>query len=628
MDKQSFEVNNFDFENQKKFVKYALNFAVDGVRFVHDKLKKDESRHQELYIDILNCLDILKIFETTAIFTYEGNNEYKHRVCSCPDKQEEVARHIAFFVQSDSMALAEKSEQGLLVRFPEYCLDFFVYPFHSMYGQKDMFIGMLPHNVHIPDGTLSLISFFLVNCTLVLESHSCINRSCEECQQLQDAFIEQKNVFLRSSQDNLTGLGNRVRLMQDLEAYFAGDDDEVVALLMLDVNKFREVNDLFGHLEGDNLLVLIARRLEQKFPYARLVVRDSGDEFAILSQNLTCSEDARLLAQQVGECLKKPFMLSGEQFFLDASIGLVLLPDEAANADEAVTRAKVAMYRAKKEGLQYCFYEENFDPFSIQRVITIADMEKNLQSDGFFYLAYQPKVDLQSGKVVGVEALLRWNRPTHGEMNPALFVPQAEATGNIKKMGMMVVRQAVAQAAKWYNEGLELPIAINFSMLNLQDAEHCNRILELIKNYQIPPSMIEIEVMESIVMAAPSKSIHHLKLFKDLGIKVYIDDFGTGYSTSGYLAQLPVSSLKIDSSFVIPMRQEEHCRTIVATIIQLGHSLDLEIVAEGIEDKETYDALGKMQCDVGQGYFICRPQRAEILEEWVQKKLSLLSIDC
>ncbi len=625
MCKQNSSINSSDFENQKKFVEYALNFAVDVLRSTQDKSEKNEFCRKKMYIDILNCIDILKIFEITAIFAQEGIND-RDIVCSCPDKQEEIKQHIAFFVQSDSMPLAVKSERGILVHFPEYNCDFFVYSLHRMYGQKNMFIGVVPHNVHISDEKLSLISFFLLHCTLVLGTNFYTKRSCEECQKLQDIFIEQKNVFLRSSQDNLTGLGNRVRLIQELEAYFVGDD-EIVALLMLDINKFREVNDSFGHLEGDNVLVLIAQRLEQKFPYARLVVRDSGDEFAILSQNLTCFEDAQLLAEQVSECFKKPFMLSGTQLFLDASIGLVLLPDEAANADEAVARAKVAMYRAKKECLKYCFYEESFEPFSVQRVITIADMEKNLQSDGFFYLAYQPKVNLQTGKVVGVEALLRWNRPAYGEMNPALFVPHAEATGNIKKMGMMVVRQTVAQAAKWYYEGLELPIAINFSMLNLQDTEFCNRIVELIKTYKIPPSMIEIEVMESIIIAAPSKSVQHLKLFKDLGIKIYIDDFGTGYSTFGYLAQLPVSSLKIDSSFVIPMRQDENCRKIVETIIQLGHSLNLEIVAECIEDKETYDALGKMQCDVGQGYFICRPQRAEVLEEWIQKRLSLLSGD-
>lgn len=623
MYKQSTQINSLDFESQNKFIEYALNFSVDAVRSTQDKFEKNEVCRKKMYIDILNCIDILKIFETTAIFTRKGNNN-EDTVCSCPDKQKEIEQHIAFFVQSDSMPLAVKNERGLLVRCPEYYCDFFVYSLHRMYGQIDMFIGMIPHNIHISDEAVSLISFFLLNCTLVLKTYFYTKCSCEECQKLQNTFIKQKNIFLRSSQDNLTGLGNRVRLIQELEAYFTGDD-EIVALLMLGINKFREVNDSVGHLEGDNLLVLIARRLEQKFPYARLVVRDSGDEFAILSQNLICSEDAQLLAEQVSECFKKSFMLSGTQFFLDASIGLVLLPDEAANADEAVARAKVAMYRAKKEGLKYCFYEESFEPFSVQRVITIADMEKNLQSDGFFYLAYQPKVNLQTGKVVGAEALLRWNRPTYGEMNPALFVPQAEASGHINKMGMMVVRQTVAQAAKWYYEGLELPIAINLSLLNLQDIEFCNRIVELIKTYKIPPSMIEIEVMESIIMAASSKSVQHLKLFKDLGIKVYIDDFGTGYLTSGYLAQLSVSSLKIDSSFVIPMRQDENCRKIVATIIQLGHSLDLEIVAEGIEDKETYDVLEKMQCDVGQGYFICRPQRAEVLEEWVQKKFSLLS---
>ncbi len=616
-DTQRLQLQIQELERQRRFTEKALELAIELGDSMQDFF--EHQNEEAIFEKILSCIDLLKIFEISSIYFCEpqgGNCSFLK--CLPFSREKELCEHVDFFIESGFFALALNESRGMELQSQDYSARFFAHSLKSAGGSQGLFIGMFRGDQSIPDTSLSIISLALRNCASVFENFSRMRLRSEQNKRLeQEVVSKQEELVFQLTHDKLTGLGNRVALINQLDAFWGRGEKS--ALLLMDIDNFREINDSIGHVEGDRILVRIARRLEEALPQARVIVRDNGDEFAILTQDIANSEEVEAIALSVIKLFKRSFLVSEHQILLEPSLGIVVLPEHATNTGEALRKADIAMYLAKKERSGFRFYEESMDYFSIERIVMIADMTQALSEENF-YLVYQPKIHLETGSVCGVEALIRWNHPRHGVVSPAVFVPLAESGGNIKKMTMLVVKKSVMQARKWFLEGRNLPIAINLSMLNLQDPELGTQIVELVKKYEIPPHLIEIEITESVIMTAPSESIRHLLLFKSLGMKIYIDDFGTGYSTLGYLTKLPVSALKVDSSFIIPMCKDPDCRTIVETVIQLGHTFNLEVVAEGIEDEQTLRELKKLSCDSGQGYYICRPQKAEDLEQWLQER--------
>jgi len=417
--------------------------------------------------------------------------------------------------------------------------------------------------------------------------------------------------------DSLTDLPNRVllhdRLQQAIRA--AERNNASVALLIMDLDRFKEVNDTFGHHIGDLLLEQLGERLGSVLRTSDTIARLGGDEFAVLLPTATV-DDARQIADRLLQMLVEPFALGGLQLEIDASIGIALAPDHGTDADTLLRRADVAMYVAKRGNAGHSLYTADQDQHSPMRLAMVSELRRAIDHNELS-LYFQPKVSLQSGSVTCVEALVRWQHPQHGLLGPDLFIPIAEQTGLIRPLSRWVVDAALRQVNRWRQEGLDLEVAVNLSMRNLHDPEIADMIRTLLTRWGVPPASLTIEITESSLMADAARALDVLERLRAMGVGVSIDDFGTGYSSLAYLKRLPVHELKIDKSFVAHMASDDNDAAIVRSTVSLAHDLGLRIVAEGVEDQATWDRLTALGCDVVQGYFISRPLPALVLGEWL-----------
>jgi diguanylate cyclase (GGDEF)-like protein len=383
--------------------------------------------------------------------------------------------------------------------------------------------------------------------------------------------------------DDLTGLGNRRLLYRQLEsALTSRAEGRAVALLIVDLDRFKEINDALGHHMGDQLLRQIGPRLASQLRTADdLLVRLGGDEFAVL---LTPSDpaSATTVAQRLLDALEEPFDLEGVALHVDASIGLALCPDHADTAIALLQRADVAMYQAKAGHHGWLTYAVVGQHQARDRLQTIEDLRVALDRDELV-LHYQPKIDPRTHKVVGVEALVRWAHPAHGLLYPDTFLPLAEQTGLMRQLTMVVLQTALRQDQAWRRAGLDLPVAVNLSVANLLDAHLVHHVSDLLTGLRLPARALELEITESMLMADPVRSKQVLGELRGLGLRLSVDDYGTGYSSLAYLQERAVDELKLDKSFVMRMTQDRGAAAIVRTTIDLAHSLGLTMVAEGVE---------------------------------------------
>jgi diguanylate cyclase (GGDEF)-like protein len=417
--------------------------------------------------------------------------------------------------------------------------------------------------------------------------------------------------------DALTDLPNRVllhdRLQQAIRA--AQREGAAVALLVMDLDRFKEVNDTFGHHTGDQLLEQLGDRLGSVLRGSDTIARLGGDEFAVLLP--TASVDhARHIAQRLLEVLDEPFALGGLELEIDASIGIALSPDHGSDADTLLRRADVAMYVAKRGGTGHALYTAAQDQHSPMRLAMVGELRRAIDHNELT-LYFQPKVSLRAGHVACAEALVRWQHPRHGLLGPDEFVPIAEQTGLIRPLAHWVLNAALRQCNRWRQDGLDLGVAVNLSMRNLHDPEIVDMIRKLLARWGIPPRHLVIEITESSLMADAASSMDVLTRLRGMGVGISIDDFGTGYSSLAYLKRLPVDELKIDKSFVAHVAIDESDAAIVRSTIGLAHDLGLSVVAEGVEDQATLDLLNTLGCDVAQGYFVSRPLPASAIGEWL-----------
>lgn len=449
--------------------------------------------------------------------------------------------------------------------------------------------------------------------------------SYQEAQDLVDAFSEmRKQVHHRqaalvheATHDALTGLPNRT-LLQDRMSQAIGAarrDQRPVTFLVMDLDRFKDVNDTLGHIVGDQLLTEIGNRLRDTLREADTIARMGGDEYGVLLLN-TRRESAPQVAQKIQDILAEPFLIHELRLYIGASIGIACYPEDGVDYHALIQRADVALYIAKDKQQRYALYESAQDNYSVGRLALMGDLRGALANDSLS-LHFQPKLDVATRKPTGVEALLRWSHPDYGPIPPDQTVALAEHTGLIGALTYWVLDQALTIAARWHHNNTPLNLAINLSVHNLRDRKFPQQVRDCLASHRFPPEALTLEITEHAMMSNRSDAIEVLKELDVMGVRLSVDDYGTGFSSLAYLKQLPVDELKIDKSFVMRMHHNPNDEVIVRSTIDLAHNLGLNVVAEGVESGECLDRLAAFGCDIAQGFHMSAPLPENDLQAWI-----------
>lgn len=420
--------------------------------------------------------------------------------------------------------------------------------------------------------------------------------------------------------DVLTGLPNRILLQDRLNhAIMAGRrEGQSLTLAILDLDRFKEINDTLGHQAGDLILRQIGQRLQSMLRESDTVARLGGDEFAVLLPTVGL-EGAALTAQKILDLLETPFSLEGVALDVGVSIGIALFPEHGEDGDTLMRHADTAMYRAKQAGHGYVVYASEDDKQSHRRLMLVSELRAAIEHEGLL-LHYQPKIDLRTGRVTGVEALVRWQHPKNGLFLPSQFIPVAERSGLIKPLTLWVLKAALRQCHAWHQMGLDISIAVNLSSRALYDPELPEQIARSLAVYHVEPRLLELEIPERIAMADTVRVSAFLTRLGKEGVGLCIDDIGAGFSSLGHLKTLPVAEIKIGKSLIMDMITDEKNAVIVRSAIELGHHLGFRVVAKGVENRETRDRLAALGCDMALGYYISHPLPAVELTRWLTSR--------
>lgn len=418
--------------------------------------------------------------------------------------------------------------------------------------------------------------------------------------------------------DVLTGLANRGLFRDRVQQAIREGEREgrLFGLMLMDLDRFKEINDTLGHHKGDEVLRQISGRLHEVLRDTDTVARLGGDEFAILLPHIPDPAAALHVAEKIQAALKQPFVVEGLALDVRASIGVSFFPGHGDDVDLLLQRADVAMYLAKAANSGYEVYAAERDQYSPSRLALVTELRRGME-DEEFVLHYQPKVDLKTGEAIVVEALVRWDHPMRGMIPPDEFIPLAEHTGLIEPLTMYVLDKALRQVNHWRDQGIDLTVAVNMSPRNLLDLHFPDHVEAMLKKWKLPPGRLHLEITESTLVSDPTRAMAILGRLDQMRVEMSIDDFGTGYSSLGHLRKLPVKELKIDKSFVMNMGIDESDAIIVRSTIDLGRNLGLRVVAEGVEDAETWHQLVMLGCDYAQGYYRSRPMPADELPRWM-----------
>lgn len=420
--------------------------------------------------------------------------------------------------------------------------------------------------------------------------------------------------------DALTGLPNRILFYDRLhQSILSGKRlNNPFSIFIIDLDNFRKVNDAYGHYTGDWVLQQIASRLSGELRESDTVARLGGDEFAILLPTTESADQARRVAEKLLQVVSEPIELDGEFIQLGASFGVALYPSHGRDAQALIQHADLAMSNAQDVNSSKC------DPAQPEQVRAATNLKLKSElhqalENNELVIHYQPKVEIKTGSMISVEALVRWQHPDLDLLTPDNFIHLAEQSGFIRPLGLWVARTALEQCAKWRAQGHLLNVAINLSTCNLQDEDLPDQLLDVINGCSARPEWLELEITESAVMTDPQHALHVLEQLSGFGMRISIDDFGTGYSSLTYLKRLPVDELKIDKSFILDMTEDNEDSMIVRATVDLAHNLGLKVVAEGVVSYKSWSLLSALGCDAAQGYYISRPLTAEQITRWLKE---------
>ena len=429
-----------------------------------------------------------------------------------------------------------------------------------------------------------------------------------------------EEVLHQALHDALTGLPNRTLFHQRVQRAIAAAEPAGgrLAVMLIDLNRFKEVNDTLGHHNGDLLLQDFSRRIQHSLRPGDTVARLGGDEFGIVVPRVADERGAARVAERILKAIDEPFALNELTLDVDAAIGIALYPQHGDDPAALLQRADVAMYAAKGAQGGYEVYAAENDRYSPRRLALVTEL-RSAAAHGELRVHYQPKSDLRTGRVTGLEALLRWNHPRYGMVSPDEFIPIAEQTGSIRALTSFVLEEAITQCGRWRQVGLHLGIAVNLSARSLLDNELPEEIELLLRSTMVPPKSLTLELTESTMMADPVRTAQVLERLHRLGVQLSIDDYGTGYSSLSYLRRLPVDEMKIDKSFVMSMGDDDNDDVIVRSTVDLGHNLGLRVVAEGVEDEQSWARLVALGCDSAQGFWLSRPVPADEVQPMVER---------
>ncbi|WP_216830135.1 sensor domain-containing protein [Alkalihalobacterium elongatum] len=416
--------------------------------------------------------------------------------------------------------------------------------------------------------------------------------------------------------DSLTGLPNRWYIYSYIKRYLTRkrSKDNKLAILLLDLDHFKVINDSLGHQAGDLLLQYVAERLQRSLSKTDILARLGGDEFIIALPNIKEESKIRLVCEKIIDAMEQPFDIEGQSFKVSTSIGISISPDHGEEIHTLIQNADIAMYRSKEAGRDgFCVFDNVMKESAKKRMELEISLRQALEHNEFT-LYYQPKIDLKTGNIYGMEALIRWQRGDGNLVSPSSFIELAEETGLIVPIGEWVIREACKQCKIWHEAGYPLTVSVNLSAQQFQKQSIKSVIARAIKDSELCPEALELELTETTVMKAPKQATVILEQLKDLGVTISIDDFGTGFSSLSYLNQFPIDTLKIDRSFIFDSDKNEANQEIASAIITLAHSLGLCVVAEGVENEKQLNFLKSKQCDAVQGYYISEPMgEAEVL---------------
>jgi diguanylate cyclase (GGDEF)-like protein/PAS domain S-box-containing protein len=440
-------------------------------------------------------------------------------------------------------------------------------------------------------------------------------RAEAELRRSQETLQEQmRKTQYQALHDSLTKLANRT-LFQDRAGQalrIAHRNESAFAVMLIDLDRFKEINDTLGHASGDRLLCEVAGRLRRALRESDTVARLGGDEFGIVAPQLADGVSAQLLAEKLREEIAQPILVGGLTIEVEASVGIAIYPDHGEDVETLVRHADVSMYVSKNTHTPVV-YDADYDHHSRARLALIGELRRAI-ANGELVVHYQPQAEAGTGEVHMVEALVRWQHPEHGLLGPDQFIPLAEQTGLIRKLTLHVLDTALGQCRAWADEGRSLGVAVNITGRELVDLRFPDEVRRLLLKWGIEPRQLELEVTESTIMADPPSARAVIAELCEIGVSLAIDDFGSGHSSLGYLTQLPISVLKIDKSFVLKMADDPSDAAIVRAAIDLGHNLSLEVIAEGVETEDLKQRLEELGCDTLQGYCVGRPQPAAELD--------------
>lgn len=422
--------------------------------------------------------------------------------------------------------------------------------------------------------------------------------------------------------DALTGLPNRAGLKMALEPLLGGSSKGTLAVLFLDLDHFKAVNDSLGHSAGDELLMAVAERLRAAVPGPGTVARLSGDEFLVVRTAVDTPE-AVALAARLLDVLRAPMQIEGLEIVTSASIGIAVADNADETLEDLIRRADIAMYRAKERGRgRWELHEPAETDPTVDRLRALGELRRGIR-DGALRVHYQPQIDLRTGIASGVEALVRWQHPTRGLLPPSEFITMAEESGLVRPLGAWVLNETLKQAAALRQDprNADLEFAVNLSARQLNDPELVDTVKGALQLWTMDPALLQLEITETALMSDPTAALESLTALKNLGVGLAVDDFGTGYSSLTYLKKFPINELKIDRSFITGLCTDSGDSAIVGSCIDLAHAVGIRAVAEGVETSGQEQALRAMGCDLAQGYLFARPLPAPLLEEWLQANL-------